>query len=82
MEAQQQARNSLQNAKASQGDTSKAFQELLAAWQGLQQFSGDPSSRALANELKATLKEYGESLNELAVKNKEITATRKPLTVE
>ncbi len=83
-EAQERARESQRTAErlASKGEVSKAFQELLTAWQGLQLHPDDPSSRALANELKMTLKEYGELLNELAAKNDGASISRKPLTVE
>ena len=83
-EAQERAKKSQHTAQrlASSGDTAKAFQELLTAWQGLQQHPDDPASRALAIELRKALKEYGESLNQRAAKKSERAISRKPLTIE
>ena len=83
-EAQTRAKISQHTAQrlASSGDTTRAFQEILTAWQELQQHKDDPASRALANELNKSLKEYGESLNQHAAKGNEAAISRKPLTVE
>jgi len=83
-EAQEQAKNGLRSAEslAKKGKYTKAFQEVLTSWQGLQQHPDDPSSRALANELQKVLKDYGERLNAFAAENGVTTKTRKPLTVE
>jgi len=83
-EAQGRARNSQLTAQrlASNGDVANAFQELLSAWQGLQQHTDNPACRALAKELNKSLKEHGESLNQRAAKKNETAISRKPLTVE